>query len=242
MEITVYTLEDPRNGDIKYVGITSATLKERLEGHIKSAKYRKRPATSGKERWILELLALGLSPVIKELETITDTFTFIQEYIEIYWIWQLKSWGYDLLNIDGLIKNFTNHSAEHVRYKTPIAQYDLDGNFIQKFSSIFAAAKFVNGNGSLIQRAAKRKNGWKAYDYQWRYTEEATDRIDPAKSKLLPNKEREVAQYKDGNLIKVWSSGQEAAESLGLLKSKISNCVNGKRKTHGGFTWKFVND
>jgi len=239
MEITIYTLEDPVTKDIKYVGITSDTLKSRLDGHIKSSKYRKRKAVSGKERWILDLLEKGLKPVIKELETLEDSFDFIQSYIEVYWIWQLKSWGFDLLNIAGLVMDY-NNIPERTRYKTPINQYDLDGNFIKRYDSIALASKTVNGVGSIIQRAAKN-TGWKAYGYQWRYDKDAEDNIGPVKSKLLPNECKKIAQIKDGIVVRVWNSGQEAAESLGLLKSKISNCANGKRKTHGGFEWKLIN-
>jgi plasmid maintenance system antidote protein VapI len=39
--------------------------------------------------------------------------------------------------------------------------------------------------------------------------------------------------------IKEWETIQEAAECLGLQSSNISNVCKGKRKTCGGFHWKY---
>lgn len=44
-----------------------------------------------------------------------------------------------------------------------------------------------------------------------------------------------VQKDKAGNVIEVFSSQVAAAEKLGLQRSCISQCINGKRKTAGGF-------
>ena len=41
-------------------------------------------------------------------------------------------------------------------------------------------------------------------------------------------------------LDRVFKSGREAAEELGLNKSNICNCLKGKQKTHGGFHFKYA--
>lgn len=52
-----------------------------------------------------------------------------------------------------------------------------------------------------------------------------------------------VAQYtKDGELIKVWQSISEAGRQLGLGTSDISAVAQSKRKTCGGFVWKYVEE
>lgn len=52
-----------------------------------------------------------------------------------------------------------------------------------------------------------------------------------------------VKQYDlNGNFIEEYDSLTQAAKSLDLLGSKISQCCNGLRKTHGGFQWRFSND
>lgn len=42
-----------------------------------------------------------------------------------------------------------------------------------------------------------------------------------------------------GEFIKTWSSRKEASETLHIVASSISECVKNKRKTAGGFIWKY---
>lgn len=44
----------------------------------------------------------------------------------------------------------------------------------------------------------------------------------------------------NGVVVKVWDSGVIAADKLDLAASAISNCCHGKRLTHGGYKWSFV--
>ena len=61
-----------------------------------------------------------------------------------------------------------------------------------------------------------------------------------AKGKNNPRAKR-VAQYDlNDNLIKIWEYIGQAEKELGI--GHISNCCNGKRKTAGGFKWKYVKE
>ena len=44
---------------------------------------------------------------------------------------------------------------------------------------------------------------------------------------------------KDGTLIKEWPSAKEAERQLGILPSNICNCLKGRRKSAGGFVWRY---
>lgn len=89
----VYTLSDPVNEEIKYVGITTQSLIDRLRGHV-ADKYNKE-----KYLWIIELRKQGKMPYIDELEIFYDTPKSIyHNKIENYWIHQFRSWGFDLFN------------------------------------------------------------------------------------------------------------------------------------------------
>lgn len=46
----------------------------------------------------------------------------------------------------------------------------------------------------------------------------------------------------DGNFIKEWNSIKEASCVLGIDNSCITKCCKGKRKSCGGFTWKYSTD
>lgn len=51
-----------------------------------------------------------------------------------------------------------------------------------------------------------------------------------------------VAQYKDGKYIATFPSTREAARILGLDSSTISKVCRGVNKSHGGFTFKYVDN
>ena len=44
---------------------------------------------------------------------------------------------------------------------------------------------------------------------------------------------------KDGTLVKEWPSAKEAERQLGILPSNICNCLKGRRKSAGGFVWRY---
>lgn len=88
-EIIVYTLSDPRNNHIKYVGITSRP-KRRLYEHLNDDENNKKSA------WIKKLKSLELEPIYEVIEK-TDLLNY--SLIEQYWISQFKCWGFELLNM-----------------------------------------------------------------------------------------------------------------------------------------------
>jgi group I intron endonuclease len=55
-------------------------------------------------------------------------------------------------------------------------------------------------------------------------------------------KSKTVLQFDlNGVFIKEWKSLTDAATTIGMLKTSISYCANGKLKTSGGFIWRFKN-
>ena len=62
------------------------------------------------------------------------------------------------------------------------------------------------------------------------------------KCKISLSLQKQVAQYTlDGELVKIWVSMNEA-ERNGFNHTNISECCQGKRKTHKGFIWKYYNE
>lgn len=57
------------------------------------------------------------------------------------------------------------------------------------------------------------------------------------------NNRKVVAQYdKQGNLIKIYPSGTEAARQTGNRQANISKCCLEKIKTCGGYIWKYIDN
>lgn len=84
---------------------------------------------------------------------------------------------------------------------------------------------------------------WASYEEQW---ENPISRIRHATGALKaaekirgkPSKQRRmVSAYKDGNLIGSYPSMTHAANALGVNLGKVSECVNGKRHTTGGYSF-----
>lgn len=61
---SIYTLSDPRNGEVRYVGVTAGTLETRLKGHLRYKGKDHRTA------WVRSLLAAGVKPVITEIAVV----------------------------------------------------------------------------------------------------------------------------------------------------------------------------
>ena len=54
------------------------------------------------------------------------------------------------------------------------------------------------------------------------------------------SKSKPVLQYdKNGNFLKEWLGIKNAGENLKIASSEIGECCRGKRKTAGGYAWKF---
>lgn len=86
----IYVLIDPRTGEIRYVGVTSRTLKQRLASHVQS-KHK-----CLKYGWIKSLQKLGLEPEIQLLQTVGETEWTVAER---YWIAYFTDAGCRLTNM-----------------------------------------------------------------------------------------------------------------------------------------------
>lgn len=51
---------------------------------------------------------------------------------------------------------------------------------------------------------------------------------------------KQVGAFKNGKLVMTFQSTQEAGIQ-GFTQQSVSDCCNGKRKTHKGYTWKYLN-
>ncbi|WBC28431.1 intron encoded nuclease [Rhodobacteraceae phage LS06-2018-MD05] len=64
---------------------------------------------------------------------------------------------------------------------------------------------------------------------------------DIGRNKRPKNKKR-IGQYnKDGSFIQSFESAREAERKTFIGYGNISSCANNKRKTAGGYIWKFIN-
>jgi hypothetical protein len=77
---TVYGLIDPRTGLLRYIGVTNSRLRTRLANHCNEAR---RGAPNHRCRWIRQILASGLRPLIASVEECSDTDGRLEEQFHI---------------------------------------------------------------------------------------------------------------------------------------------------------------
>lgn len=178
MEVSIYVLIDPTTSCIRYVGRTSRTLTQRLNGHLSKARRGK----THKDCWIRSLLNIGLRPHIKLFKTVTGwTNSYIYERQLIV---KCLSNGYDLVNNDdrgegSKNKIITDECKRKISetlklgYKegtikrthlTSISVFDLQGNFIQSFDSLVSCTNHIHIPQSSLEKVlAKRCRRWKNF-------------------------------------------------------------------------------
>lgn len=100
-QIRIYTLTNPENGEIFYVGRTTLALHRRLTHHnYINANTNWNP---GFKNYMVKLKAKGLVPIIEEIDTCPHRD---RKLFEEYWIQQISAWGFTLMNI----KHYRNKS------------------------------------------------------------------------------------------------------------------------------------
>lgn len=87
----IYTLSDPRDGTVRYVGRTT-NIYQRFYGHYSKSG----GGTLRKQKWIIELRRLGLSPIMEIIEEVNWPNNLKER--EKYWIRTYLEQGAPLLN------------------------------------------------------------------------------------------------------------------------------------------------
>ena len=115
-----------------------------------------------------------------------------------------------------------------------VYQYDLEGNYIQKFISATEAENKLGISSGRISSACLHSGT--AGKYQWRYTKEK--HIDKG---YINGINKKVYQYDlNGNYLKCYDSLSKAGEQFSLDAFKhISDCCNNKRSVAYGYQWSF---
>lgn len=163
----IYVLKDPRNDQIRYVGVTTQKLSQRLSQHINAAKNNEQRHVC---KWIKSLLKIDLKPIIEQIDEVSDNNW---EKWEIYYIAHYKEIGCNLTNIDkggkGVItaekrsKSSMERTAE--AHKKPIYQMNEKLEIIKEWKSTADACRELGFKFSNIGNATKYKRA--AYGFFW---------------------------------------------------------------------------
>lgn len=126
-----------------------------------------------------------------------------------------------------------------------VKQYDLKGNLLKIWNCMSDAGRELGISNHGIYGCCKG-NYKTSGGFIWRYFEdELTDEYLAWCNESSPDKysKKCVVQYSlFGEFICIFKSMTEAELKTGVPHSSISKCCNGKRKTAGGFVWKYYID
>lgn len=215
----IYCLCHPTTKEIRYIGVTSLSLSQRLSQHIWDSKNK----LSHKSNWIKSVYnSTGEFPTIEELDVVDDGDW---ELMEQYWISQFKTWGISLVNTHlggvGIVKDVFGRKRSIEAHKKKVYQYDIAGNFIAEFDSIKSASAYFNVAKNTIGECAKGRSKT-SVGFRWSFVK--TDKLQPNTRKGRSDQYKVKVTFSDG-LIKEFTSKQQAIKFLGrpLNRKTINN-------------------
>lgn len=123
--------------------------------------------------------------------------------------------------------SFSQAKTEYLK-KRKVYQYSLSGEFIKEYDSYLIAQKSFGKYG--LDKAIKLGRTFEGF--QWKL-----EKLDKIESVEVKGKARKVGQYDlEGNLIKLYNTVTECTKDF----SGCRHVLQGKRKTAGGFIFKYI--
>lgn len=229
IKYTIYKLIDPISNDIRYIGLTFNTLKQRLGSHLGET------GKSHKCNWIKKLKSQGLRPIIESIE---DNISSYDECClrEIYYINYYK----DICNLTNSASggNKNKKMSDETRKKMSDAQKERYKTF--KLVLTEETKKVLSKKSK--ERFQKEEERDKLRISNKRYEDSKTEE-QKLNDILVQQTSKSVFQYdKDMNFVCEYPSIKYAAKKNGIACSNISKCCKHKVVMVGGFVWRFEGD
>ena len=117
-------------------------------------------------------------------------------------------------------------------YKKRVNQYDLEGKYIKTFNSIKEATDSIGQSISHI--LSDKYSGNSAGGYQWKYYDGDTKNINPIINRSIKSV---IRLDKFGNELEKF---EKLTDAMNIYGKHIWDVCVGRRKTCGGYGWKYV--
>lgn len=158
-----------------------------------------------------------------------------------------KSLNCDYYTVHGVLKklglksNRNYASGDRNKNSKPIVQLNLDGTFIERYTSISQAEKKLGfGHGNIGACCLGKTQT--AYGYIWMNEIDYKNLNDKKDIKYNYKTEKVAKLCKDtGKVIREYTSMTDAAKDVGGDVRNISACCNGNRKTAYNYKWIKIN-
>lgn len=196
----LYLLKDPNLNSPKYVGVSN-NPERRFKEHLKDISITK------KTKWISSLKENNQIPIL-EIVNKTSNIREVLDW-EIDYIKQYKE-IYNLVN--------TTSRGEYYAIGTPILVFDIEGNYLETYSSMIEYAELNNlhpNSVSSISSVCLRKRNY-AYNHIFRYLDDTVTKEDLEKLKkdMKHNSKKSVVIVSlSGKLLGEFESLAEASRA-----------------------------
>ena len=224
MKTFIYILTD-ENNQPRYVG-KSDNPNRRLKDHIYEAK--RSDSKSHRVNWINSMLTKNLKPNVVIIDEVPNEEW---EFWENFWIEQFKQRNFDLTNgsIGGFGFTKGHFVSKETKEKHRLAALGNKNKLGKKCSKESIEKMSKSHLGKTLSEETKAKM--------------SKSRMGLGKGKIISQAQIEILSKKvlqydlQGNFIKEYSSAVEAKLETGA--SHISCVCIGRRKSSGGYFWKF---
>lgn len=240
----LYCLRCPVSNEIRYIGQTSKSLKERLRTHVKGITKNNNHRTS----WLKSLVYINQLPVIEQLFVTND-----QDYIdriEVGTIKQLRKRKYKLVNSDrgGRTRRGYKHKEETKLLLSKIAKNQCKKAQIEAMKKANTGLKRSDKEKKQISN--RMKGRIMTIEVKQKLSQSLKDKnVQPSRETIMKGvkssallRTKTIIQLDiQGNIIAMYNGHLELMQSLGLKGKVNKNVINAVKnnKVYKGFMWKY---
>jgi hypothetical protein len=220
--LIVYALIDPRTERIRYVGQTMRSARRRLRRHLAPCYLT---GTTRKEKWLRELVALGLEPRIEVLQACTTAAAM--DVAERHHIASLRAAGEDLTN---LARGGADGGCPH----TPESREKIRRALLGKPKS-----EEHRRRSGLASRGRRASDATRALLSAQRKGRPGRPPSDSERVHLSRAKGGRPFVDQHGNR---YETQKGAARALGINVGHLNEVLHGRRHTVRGYVFRFVSE
>jgi len=222
----IYTLKDPETNQIRYVGKTEKTLKERMYYHTWDIK---RTKNNHKKNWFNSLSNKNLKPEIELIEEVPiEEWRFWEQfYISIF-----KSWGFNLINYTDGGEGYSSNQLKKLWKTKEYREYHTK-RMIGKNNPFFGKKHTEKTKDILRKKCPKR--GKENPMYGKKRTKEENEKM----RLNQPNLKKYIRLDLEGGIIDEWIGLKYMCRELQLDEAAVLRVIKGKNNHHKGFKFNY---
>jgi group I intron endonuclease len=234
--VQIYVLIDPRNNELRYVGLTTQPLAKRFHNHLDSAR---RGASSHVYNWMRQVMETGQVPLIVQIES-CDSLEELCER-EVDFMAYFKSIGCRLTN---QAKGGSRGMAGFKHSEETCAKMSLS-----RLGKPTKRSGYKHSPETLMKMSLAKK-GKPTARLNYKATDETKRRMSESKKGQNygpPSEEHKrkvaVAHYRSIKCLDtgvIYKSIQDAAATVGTTPQNISNMLTGRSRTAAGYRFAYL--